>query len=70
MVLKQVWFPLSSCVHFPSYNEGKEGAVLIKSVDPLLWFMEAVLIAFHHLGRITKYGVWLQAVIFSPIFSE
>lgn len=54
MALKQVWFPLSLCVLFPSHNGGKAGAVLIKSVDPLLWFMEAVLIAWHHLGRIPK----------------
>lgn len=30
--------------------------------------MEAVLIAFHHLGRITKYGVGVKAVIFLSHF--
>lgn len=70
MVLEQVWFPLYLCVHFSSYNEGKKAVVLIKSVDPLLWFMEAVLIAFYHLDRIPKYGVWVKEVIFYPICSD
>ena len=68
MVLKQVWFPLYLCVHFSSYNEGKKVVVLMKSVDPLLWFIEAVLIAFYHLDRITKYGVWFKEVIFLSHF--
>lgn len=46
-VLKQVQFPLYLCMYFSSYNEGKKAVVLIKRVDPLLWFMDAVLIAFY-----------------------
>lgn len=39
------------------YNKDKKVVVLIISVDPLFWFTE---VAFYHLDRITKYGVWFE----------